>query len=123
ISWLALVSTIAGIVLLVWVHIALGVHFSGTLHIRGDHELVQHGPYAWVRHPMYTSFLLLLGGLSALIANAIIGAVLLGSQVWVLVARLPSEEASLAKTFPTTWPDYRRRTGALLPRWSGRPSR
>lgn len=116
-AWLGVASAVAGLVLLVWVHIALGVHFSGTLHLRDGHRLVQHGPYARVRHPMYTSFLLLLGGLSVVMGNVPLAVVLLGSQVWVLWFRLPAEEASLAAAFPEAWPAYRARTGALLPRW------
>lgn len=114
--WLGLSLAQLGLGLLVWVHIALGVHFSGTLHLRGDHTLVQRGPYARVRHPMYTAFLLLLGGLALLMGDGLLAAVLLGSQVWVIGQRLPLEERSLAERFPEAWPAHAARTGVLLPR-------
>ncbi|MBX2804283.1 MAG: isoprenylcysteine carboxylmethyltransferase family protein [Myxococcales bacterium] len=117
-SWLGLGMAELGVLLLAWVHMALGVHFSGTLHLRDDHQLVRTGPYARVRHPMYTSFLLLFTGLSLLTGNVLIAAVLLGSQVWVLWWRLPVEEAQLAQRFGAAWPAYVARTGALLPRVS-----
>lgn len=114
-AWPALAATELGLVLLVWVQLALGVHFSGTLHLRDDHALVQSGPYARVRHPMYTAFLLILGGLSVLVGNLLVAAMLLGSQVWVLLLRLPIEEARLRQRFGPAWDEYRARTGALLP--------
>ncbi|MEM9529883.1 MAG: isoprenylcysteine carboxylmethyltransferase family protein [Pseudomonadota bacterium] len=104
-----------GLVLLVWVQISLGVHFSGTLHLRDDHQLVRHGPYARVRHPMYSAFLLIFFGLTLLTGNALIGAVLLGSQVWVLGWRLPKEEQALAERFGSSWQTYHAQTGALTP--------
>lgn len=118
--WLGLGLTEAGLVLLIWVHTALGVHFSGTLHLREDHRLVQRGPYAAVRHPMYTSFLLLFTGFGLLTGNTLIAAVSLGSQVWVLSWRLRLEEASLEQQFGEEWTRYRARTGALVPRLFGR---
>lgn len=118
VHWPALLAAEAGLVLLFAVHAALGAQFSGTLHLRDGHQLIQHGPYAKVRHPMYTSFLLLLGGLAVLIGNGPIAAILLGSQAWVLLWRLPTEEAQLAEAFGPDWQAYRARTGALLPRGS-----
>lgn len=113
--WLGVGLAEAGVALLVWVHIALGVQFSGTLHLRDDHQLIQHGPYARVRHPMYTSFLLLFGGLALLTGNVVIASVLLGSQAWTVGWRLPAEERSLASRFGEAWATYRARTGALTP--------
>ena len=55
-------------------------------------------------------------GLAVLIGNGPIAVVLLGSQVWVLAWRLPSEEAQLAERFPDQWEAYRRRTWPILPR-------
>lgn len=113
----ALISAECGLVLLFWVHLSLGLHHSGTLHLREDHRLVQSGPYRWVRHPMYTSFLLLLGGLAVLIGDVVVSAAMLGSQVWVLGVRLKVEEAMLAERFGAQWSAYRAQTGILLPRW------
>ncbi|MEM6640631.1 MAG: isoprenylcysteine carboxylmethyltransferase family protein [Pseudomonadota bacterium] len=115
--WAALASALAGLLLLIFVHRALGRQFSGTLHLRDDHQLVTHGPYSRIRHPMYTAFLLLLGGLATLIGNAWIAVVLLGSQVWVLLVRLPLEEAQLNERFGQAWQEHCHRTGRLLPRW------
>lgn len=113
----ALVSAECGLILLFWVHLSLGLHFSGTLRLREDHQLVQTGPYRWVRHPMYTSFLLLLGGLAVLIGDAVVSTTILSSQVWVLGVRLRHEEAMLAERFGAQWDTFQAQTGMLLPRW------
>ncbi|MEM6703026.1 MAG: isoprenylcysteine carboxylmethyltransferase family protein [Acidobacteriota bacterium] len=105
-----------GLLLLIAVHLSLGVQFSGTLHLRSDHRLISAGPYASMRHPMYTSFLLLFVGLSLLIGSWMVGAILLGSQVWVLGWRLPREEHQLAERFGSEWETYKASTGALIPR-------
>ncbi|MEM9613947.1 MAG: isoprenylcysteine carboxylmethyltransferase family protein [Actinomycetota bacterium] len=115
VHWVGLVSAEAGVALLVAVHVALGVHFSGTLHLRDDHRLVRIGPYASVRHPMYTSFLLLFVGLSLLMSNVPIAVILLASQVWVVGWRLRKEEQQLAERFGPEWTRYRATTGALFP--------
>jgi len=114
-GWLGLIAAETGLVLLMWVHLCLGVHFSGTLHLREDHRLVTSGPYARIRHPMYTAFLLLLGGLGVMTTNLFLLVLLLGSQVWVLGWRLPQEERMLAEQFGPQWERYRQQTGAVLP--------
>jgi protein-S-isoprenylcysteine O-methyltransferase Ste14 len=64
---------------------------------------------------MYTSFLLLFSGLSLLIADIAIAAILLGSQIWVLAWRLAREERQLADRFGAEWGRYQATTGALVP--------
>ena len=116
-AWSGLVLAEAGAVLLIWVQLALGVHLSGTLHLRKDHQLVQSGPYATVRHPMYTAFILLFTGLALLIGNVPVAVLMLATQAWTVLWRLPAEERSLEERFGSAWSDYRRRTGALTPWW------
>ena len=113
--WLGLGLAEAGALLLVAVHLALGIHFSGTLHLRDDHQLVRHGPYGRIRHPMYTSFLLFFGGLALLTGNGLVALITLGSQVWTIGVRLPAEESSLKARFGPAWDEYRARTGVLTP--------
>jgi len=110
-----LVLAEAGAVLLVWVQHALGLQLSGTLHLREDHQLVQHGPYAKVRHPMYTAFVLLFTGIGLLMQNVPVLVMMLATQVWTVGLRLPAEERSLHERFGEAWEAYRQRTGALTP--------
>src|SRR3954447_15519396 len=50
--------TVAGCAIAVWARVMLGSNWSGTVTLKRDHELVRTGPYALVRHPIYSGFLL-----------------------------------------------------------------
>ena len=54
-------------------HKELGKNWSISLEIREKHELISAGPYALIRHPMYTSFLLMALGQAFLLANWFVG--------------------------------------------------
>jgi protein-S-isoprenylcysteine O-methyltransferase Ste14 len=80
-----------------------------------DHELVQTGPYRWVRHPIYASMLgmLLATGFAwswwplLLVALAIF---LVGTEI-----RVHAEERLLADRFGESFADYRSRVRAYVP--------
>jgi protein-S-isoprenylcysteine O-methyltransferase Ste14 len=49
----------AGAAFTVWARIALGRNWSAEVTFKQDHELVETGPYALVRNPIYTGLLLM----------------------------------------------------------------
>ena len=49
---------LAGLLLTVWARAYLGRNWSGRATIKEGHELVRNGPYALVRHPIYTGLLI-----------------------------------------------------------------
>ena len=53
---------ITGLLFTVWARVVLGANWSGTVTVKQDHELIQTGPYRWVRHPIYTGLLAALAG-------------------------------------------------------------
>lgn len=76
-------------------------------------RLCRRGPYALVRHPMYSA--VLLGGLGAVAVWPLAWkAACLIALAAVLAAKIRREERLLAKAYPE-YADYRRSTGALLP--------
>lgn len=105
---------IAGLALLAWGHRALGRNFSPTLALHADHELVTAGPYAWIRHPLYLAFVLLLAGAGVLTGSAVILALGLGLIATVVAVRVPQEERLLAEAFGERYRDYERRTPRFL---------
>jgi protein-S-isoprenylcysteine O-methyltransferase Ste14 len=114
--WLGVVLGLASLPLIWWVQWALDDNFSTVLHVRSEHALVTHGPYRWVRHPMYT--VLYMNGLAALLltANWLIGGVYLLSLTSIVVTRVRREEAAMLEKFGPAYRDYMARTGQFLPR-------
>ncbi len=114
--WIGAIPGIFGAVLLVWTHRVLGLNFFGGMKIREEHQLIRGGPYRWMRHPMYTAFILLGLGFTLLSGNWLIGGAWLSATILVIATRMAAEEGMMVKQFGEEYEDYRRRTGRLLPR-------
>lgn len=114
--WLGAALFAGGALLVLWMNYHLGPNFSSTLILRDGHELIQHGPYRHVRHPMYTSFLVMLVGLLLLSANWIIGGPAIGFVLVLMAVRTPREERMLQGRFGDEYRRYMARTGRYLPR-------
>ncbi len=79
-----------------------------------------HGPYHWVRHPMYTSFILLWVGFLFISTNWFIGFTGILGFAWAIVVRTPKEEQMMIERFGEEYIVYMKRTGRYLPRWPGK---
>ncbi len=80
-----------------------------------DHELIQTGPYRWIRHPIYLS---MLGMLISTLAAWTWWPMALGSVIAFLAGtevRIRAEEHLLAEHFGASFTAYRARTYAYLP--------
>ena len=55
---LGLLMVVAGLAFAIWARVHLGRNWSGTVTVKENHELIRSGPYAIVRHPIYTGLLL-----------------------------------------------------------------
>jgi protein-S-isoprenylcysteine O-methyltransferase Ste14 len=101
--------------LLWWVFSSIGKNISETVLIKDEHELVTHGPYNWIRHPLYGAALLLLLSISLVFGDWIIlGFSLAGILAFRLLV-IPAEEKQLLDAFGDEYECYQNRTGALLP--------
>ena len=94
----------------------LGRHWSLEARLLPGHRLVREGPYAWVRHPIYSGMLgLFIGtGLSLTplpVLLVAVGVYLLGTRL-----RTRSEERLLRRQFGEEYVRYAREVPALLPR-------
>lgn len=103
--------------LIYWVFSSLGKNVTPTVMTRKEHQLVTHGPYRWVRHPVYSSAYLFLFGFILLSSNWWIALVVILSFI-PLALRTPIEEASLVERFGDEYREYIRRTGRFFPRFS-----
>jgi protein-S-isoprenylcysteine O-methyltransferase Ste14 len=94
----------------------LGKQWSLTARVLNAHELVSSGPFARVRHPIYTGLLGLLVGTGLALSTA--PATGLGLLAYLAGTwwRTASEEALLRAHFGAAYEDYARRVPRLLPR-------
>ena len=101
-----------------WMFRSIGAGITPTVATRADHRLVTHGPYRWVRHPLYsigTGVFLAQGLISANWFVALLSVLALR----LLVLRLPKEEAQLIERFGDDYRQYMQHTGRLFPRLRG----
>jgi protein-S-isoprenylcysteine O-methyltransferase Ste14 len=118
--WLGAVLMVFCLPLIFWVFSSLDKNVTPTVVTREDHNLVTHGPYRWVRHPLYTVGFLLFTGLSLMAANwFIFTTLILGS--FVLIERTSKEEELLTGRFGDEYRDYADHTGRFLPRFRNLP--
>jgi protein-S-isoprenylcysteine O-methyltransferase Ste14 len=114
VDWAGLLMVTAGLALAVWARTHLGRNWSGTVTVKEDHELVRSGPYAIVRHPIYTGLLLAMLG-TAIILGEWRGLSALCFLSAAFLLKLRREERFMAESFPETYPGYRARVPALVP--------
>jgi protein-S-isoprenylcysteine O-methyltransferase Ste14 len=113
--------TFAGIALLcipasLWVFRSLGKNVSETILTKKGHELVTHGPYHWVRHPLYATALLLLVSTSVMAESWFLFAYAIAAVLIFRFIVIPQEEKRLVAAFGNEYREYQRRSGALLPK-------
>ncbi len=99
---------------LVWMVRSLGRNLTDTVVTRREHTLVTHGPYRFVRHPLYAGLLPFTLSLTLLAANWFVCGMSLAVYV-LLVIRTKKEEENLVARFGDAYRDYMARTGRFLP--------
>jgi len=80
-----------------------------------EQSLIKSGIYAHIRHPIYTSGILLSLGL-ALVTSSLGGLALFILAVIAFVVRINAEEKALLAKFGVEYQEYAQNTGALLPK-------
>jgi len=105
----------SGIGLMEWSHVAVGENFESALGRGLSRRLVTEGPYRWVRHPIYLSFLITAVGIFLMSASWALGLCWIGLNVAVMAIRTPAEEAELVERFGDAYRTYARRTGRFIP--------
>lgn len=103
---------VAGIACAVWARFSLGKNWGMPMSIRQKPELVTRGPYAFVRHPIYTAMTFALIG-SALVLPAYWALVPLFVVYFVVSAR--REEQDMLAEFPEQYGAYRKRSKMFVP--------
>jgi len=114
VRWAGTALVAAGLGFAVWARRVLGRNWSGIVTLKQDHELIRRGPYAIVRHPIYTGLLAGFAG-SALALGEWRGLLALVIVCVALWRKLRLEERWLAEIFGDSYAQYRREVAALVP--------
>jgi protein-S-isoprenylcysteine O-methyltransferase Ste14 len=113
---IGLVFTAAGLCFAVWARMHLGKYWSGRITLKENHRVIQTGPYALVRHPIYSGLILALFG-TAIILGTISAFAGFAFMLISLVRKLKIEETWLCSQFGAEYESYRNRVKALIPRF------
>jgi protein-S-isoprenylcysteine O-methyltransferase Ste14 len=112
--WLGAAVTVAGLLFAVWAREHLGRNWSRSVTIKEGHELIRTGPYAVVRHPIYTGILSGFLGMGIAISQVrgFITFALIFLALWM---KLRMEEQFMRSQFGETYAAYSGETAALVP--------
>jgi protein-S-isoprenylcysteine O-methyltransferase Ste14 len=114
-DWLGTALTAIGIAFAIWARVYIGENWSGVVTVKVGHELIRTGPYAWVRHPIYSGMLVATLG-TALVRGEVRGLVAVAILWLAFWTKSRIEEQFMRKTFGEAYADYSKSTGALIPR-------
>jgi protein-S-isoprenylcysteine O-methyltransferase Ste14 len=108
------IVTLAGLAVALWARTALGTNWSVAVTFKENHELVESGPYRYVRHPIYSGFLLMVLGAAIYFGHSggFIGFAALFAALWF---KARQEERLLTRHFADEYPRYQARVKALVP--------
>lgn len=109
------VLTWCGIGLAVWARYHLGEYWSGRITLKEGHQLIRTGPYARLRHPIYSGLVLAAIG-SALVIDrwrCVVGVCVI---ITGFIIKGKREERLLAQQFGEAFSEHRKQTGFLLPK-------
>jgi protein-S-isoprenylcysteine O-methyltransferase Ste14 len=114
VQWLGLAVTIGGCAFAVWARSRLGSNWSSMVTVKQNHELILHGPYALVRHPIYSGFLLALVG-TAIVVGEIRAFIGLGVAFIAFFLKSAAEERFMREEFSDEYARYSQRVRRLIP--------
>lgn len=118
-DWIArsgIALTSVGVAVAIWARYCLGQYWSARVTLKEGHRLIRSGPYASVRHPIYTGMLLAAIG-TALVIGEWRG-VLAVVVIWTAHSRKAlREERLMTAEFGDEYAAYRQNTGSLFPRF------
>jgi len=109
-----LVLCVTGVAFAMWARRTINTNWSAMVALKEDHELVREGPYAIVRHPIYTGLLLSATG-TAIVLGEVRGAACVVLMAAAFLWKISLEECLMRKQFSEAYPAYESRVKRLFP--------
>jgi serine phosphatase RsbU (regulator of sigma subunit)/protein-S-isoprenylcysteine O-methyltransferase Ste14 len=109
----ALIIFIAGIFIALWARIHIGQYWSGIITLKEGHKVIDTGPYRFVRHPIYTGWILAAFGsaLAAGTADAFFGVEIM---MLAFIVKLHREERLLTAQLGDEYRRYLNRVPSAI---------
>lgn len=111
-QWLGVVLCVCGVAFAIWARYYLGRNWGMPMSLKQDAELVTTGPYRYVRHPIYSGFMLAALG-STLVTVWWLIALVWFSVYFTFAAR--KEEKIMRGEFGAAYDGYMKRSKMLIP--------
>ena len=108
------VLTLLGLFGAIWARFHLGRNWSGYITYKEDQTLVTTGPYRYIRHPIYTSMILMFIG-TILYDGSLFTSIIFLILTIDFVLRTKKEEKIMIRLFGEKYMDYMKRTKRLIP--------
>lgn len=108
------VLTVTGLLGAIWARINLGRNWSGYVTYKEDQTLVTTGPYRFVRHPIYTSMILMFIG-TILYDGSLFVSIFFVILTISFILRTRKEEEIMIRLFGEKYTNYMKRTKRLIP--------
>lgn len=108
------ILTVVGLFGAIWARIYLGRNWSGYVTYKENHGLVTDGPYKFVRHPIYTSLILMFIG-TILYYGSLFVFIIFIIMTSIFIWRIKREEKIMINLFGKKYLDYMKRTKKLIP--------
>lgn len=115
-GWLGVVFIILALIVFWRAHADLKTNWSPSLEIREKHELITHGIYGYIRHPMYASQWLWVIAQPLLLQNWLAGWLDLFVFILFYFLRVRAEEKLMIDTFGEQYRDYMKKVGGVFPK-------
>jgi protein-S-isoprenylcysteine O-methyltransferase Ste14 len=114
--FLSIFTGCLGLTLIGWASFILDGEFSETIELKENHRLITKGPYHYIRHPIYSGFILMHLGITMALSNLLIFFIFNVGLAILLIERIPREEKVLKAYFGIKWIEYCKNTGRFLPK-------
>jgi protein-S-isoprenylcysteine O-methyltransferase Ste14 len=104
----------AGLAFCVWARVTIAANWSSDVQLKRGHELIVAGPYALVRHPIYTGLIMMFAGTALAVGEwrAVLAVAVAAAAFW---RKLGLEEALMRRQFGEAYARYAARVPALIP--------
>jgi protein-S-isoprenylcysteine O-methyltransferase Ste14 len=108
IRWLGFIVGLLTIPAVSWVLRSLGHNVTETVLTKREHQLVIVGPYQWVRHPLYTTGIILFVALGLMLASWLVLFIATFAALLIYLLVVPAEERALVAKFGVRYRAYMR---------------